>query len=84
MGPFCPTLVALASEPALWYTLRMTDATIRHDWTIAEALAIYQRPLLELLHDAQEVHRRHHAPNSVQLCTLLSVKTGGCSEDCAY
>jgi biotin synthase len=62
----------------------MTDATIRHDWTIAEALAIYQRPLLELLHDAQEVHRRHHAPNSVQLCTLLSVKTGGCSEDCAY
>ncbi len=58
--------------------------TIRHDWTVAEALAIYQRPLLELVHDAEEVHRQHHAPNSVQLCTLLSVKTGGCSEDCAY
>jgi biotin synthase len=62
----------------------MTDTAIRHDWTVAEALAIYHRPLLELLHDAQEVHRGHHAPNSVQLCTLLSVKTGGCSEDCAY
>jgi biotin synthase len=64
--------------------MRMTDTAIRHDWTVAEALAIYHRPLLELLHDAQEVHRGHHAPNSVQLCTLLSVKTGGCSEDCAY
>jgi biotin synthase len=56
----------------------------RHDWTVAEVFSLYQRPLLELVHDAQEVHRRNHPPSAVQLCTLLSVKTGGCPEDCAY
>ncbi len=61
-----------------------SNGVLRHDWTLDEILAIYRRPLLELLHDAQEVHRGHHPPNAVQLCTLLSVKTGGCSEDCAY
>jgi biotin synthase len=62
----------------------MSDATVRHDWTPAEVLAIYRRPLLDLVHAASEVHRKHHPPSQVQLCTLLSVKTGGCSEDCAY
>lgn len=56
----------------------------RHDWTLDEALAVYRRPLLELVFDAQEVHRRHQPRNSIQLCTLLSVKTGGCPEDCGY
>ncbi|MHB8419781.1 MAG: biotin synthase BioB [Myxococcales bacterium] len=57
---------------------------IRHDWTLAEALAVYGQPLLDLVHQASVIHRENHPSNSVQLCTLLSVKTGGCSEDCAY
>ena len=56
----------------------------RHDWTVAEVRAIHDLPLTDLVHRAQTVHRAHHAPDKVQLCTLLSVKTGGCPEDCAY
>jgi biotin synthase len=57
---------------------------IRHDFTLAEARAIHDLPLVELVFRAQAVHREHHEPGAVQLCTLLSVKTGGCPEDCAY
>jgi biotin synthase len=57
---------------------------VRHDWTDAEIASIYSLPLPELIFKAQTVHRRHHDPGKVQLCTLLSVKTGGCPEDCAY
>jgi biotin synthase len=56
----------------------------RHDWTAGEIAEIYALPFPELLFRAQEVHRRHHDPTKVQLCTLLSIKTGGCPEDCAY
>ncbi len=56
----------------------------RYDWTVREARALHDSPLPELLFQAQEIHRRHHQPGAVQLCTLLSVKTGGCPEDCAY
>ncbi|MCB9728858.1 MAG: biotin synthase BioB [Deltaproteobacteria bacterium] len=59
-------------------------ADIRHDWTRHEVLELYARPLLELVFDAQSVHRRHHDPRHIQRCTLLSVKTGGCPEDCSY
>jgi biotin synthase len=52
--------------------------------TVAEVRAIHDLPLLELLHRAQAVHRAHHPEDRVQLCTLLSIKTGGCAEDCAY
>ena len=52
--------------------------------SLAEVRAIHDLPLTELLFRAQSVHREHHAPDEVQLCTLLSVKTGGCAEDCAY
>lgn len=57
---------------------------IRHNWSVAEVREIYDLPLTELLFRAQTVHRAHHPENKVQLCTLLSVKTGGCPEDCAY
>jgi biotin synthase len=57
---------------------------LRHDWTLPEILAIHELPLTDLLLRAQTVHRAHHDPDTVQLCTLLSVKTGGCSEDCGY
>lgn len=53
-------------------------------WTVAEARAIHNLPLLDLLFRAQTVHRENHPPDAVQLCTLLSIKTGACSEDCAY
>lgn len=56
----------------------------RHDWTVADARAIYDLPLTELVFRAQAVHRDHHPPDAVQLCTLLSIKTGACPEDCAY
>jgi biotin synthase len=54
------------------------------DWTRVEIAALFNLPLLDLLFEAQQVHRRHHPPNEVQLSTLLSIKTGGCPEDCGY
>jgi biotin synthase len=57
---------------------------LRHDWSEAEIAAIHDLPLTELVFRAQVAHRRHHDPTRVQLCTLLSIKTGGCPEDCAY
>jgi len=59
-------------------------APTRHDWSLAEIEAIYTAPFLDLLLRAQQTHRRHHAPNQIQACTLLSIKTGGCPEDCGY
>ena len=56
----------------------------RTDWTREEIAALFDRPLLDLLYEAQTIHRAHHAPNEVQLSTLLSIKTGGCPEDCGY
>ena len=53
-------------------------------WTFDEVAAIYRTPVLELIHRAGAVHRLHHDPNEVQVCVLLSVKTGGCPEDCGY
>jgi biotin synthase len=57
---------------------------IRHDWTLGEVRALHDLPLLELIHRAQTVHRQNFGDNKVQLCSLLSVKTGGCPEDCSY
>src|SRR5579862_5717332 len=57
--------------------------TLRHDWTIPEIEAIYTAPLSDLVFRAAEVHRGHHRANEVQGCMLLSIKTGGCPEDCA-
>ncbi len=57
---------------------------IRNNWTNAEIQEIYNLPLLELVFSAATVHRRYNQTAEVQVCTLLSVKTGGCSEDCAY
>ena len=56
----------------------------RHDWTRAEVAAVYRAPLPDLLFRAQAIHRKHHAADRVQTCQLLSIKTGGCPEDCAY
>ena len=56
----------------------------RNDWTKEEILAIYNKPLMMLLYEAATLHRKHHDPNKVQVSTLLSIKTGGCPEDCGY
>jgi biotin synthase len=63
---------------------RHVTETIRHDWTTEEVQRLYELPLTELIYRAQTVHRLHHDPATVQRCTLLSIKTGGCSEDCGY
>lgn len=59
-------------------------APIRHDWSLAEILALLKQPFNDLLWQAQQVHRQHFDPNQVQLSSLLSIKTGSCPEDCAY
>lgn len=63
---------------------RAASSEVRHDWTLAQALALHDLPLFELLDRARAAHRAFHGEHEVQLCTLLSVKTGGCPEDCAY
>jgi biotin synthase len=65
----------LAERPSTW---------LRHDWRLPEVTALFDLPFMDLLFRAQQVHRAHHAPNRVQMSTLLSIKTGGCPEDCAY
>jgi biotin synthase len=57
---------------------------LRSDWTRAEVSALYRTSLPDLVFQAQTVHRRYHAPDEVQTCQLISIKTGGCPEDCAY
>lgn len=57
---------------------------VRHDWTLAEARALFDQPFNDLIFEAQTLHRRFFDPNEVQVSSLLSIKTGSCSEDCAY
>ncbi len=57
---------------------------VRHDWTRDEIRQLYRLPLPELIFQAQVAHREFHRPDEVQLCRLLSIKTGGCPEDCSY
>lgn len=58
--------------------------TIRNDWTKEEIKEIFDRPIMELIYDGATAHRQYNEPTEVQVCTLLSIKTGGCPEDCAY
>ena len=62
----------------------ISQAAAAPRWTVAEVLALYEMPLMDLIWRAQGVHREHFDPNAIQRSTLLSVKTGGCSEDCSY
>ncbi len=59
-------------------------SSVRTDWTRPEIAALFDLPFDELVYQAQTVHRAHHAVGQIQLCTLLSIKTGGCPEDCGY
>jgi biotin synthase len=60
------------------------SANVRHNWTREEIGRVYRQPLPDLLFTAQQLHREFHDPTRVQFCRLLSIKTGGCPEDCAY
>lgn len=60
------------------------DQTLRHDWQVEEVTRLYDMPFADLMFEAQTVHRQYFDPNEVQVSTLLSIKTGGCAEDCGY
>jgi biotin synthase len=62
----------------------MKECKIRNDWTLDEVQEIYTLPLMELVFRATEVHRSNHPIGQIQVCQLLSIKTGACSEDCSY
>jgi biotin synthase len=62
----------------------MTTATLRHNWTLPEIMALFALPFNDLLFEAQTIHRQHFKSNAVQISTLLSIKTGSCPEDCKY
>jgi len=80
---WCQYRVVLARSFASQSTLA-GDGVVRHDWTREEVRDIYKMPLLELVFRAASVHRMHFNPREVQQSTLLSIKTGGCPEDCGY
>src|SRR5665213_1269296 len=61
-----------------------SPGTLRHDWSLEEIHALFDMPLMELVFQAAGVHRRFHDPAEVQVCKLISIKTGGCPEDCSY
>ncbi len=62
----------------------MNITQVRNNWSLEEVQEVYNTPLLDLIFRAASVHRKHNDTGEVQVCTLLSIKTGGCSEDCAY
>ncbi len=64
--------------------MKTTNHNCKHNWTRQEILDIYNQPLMDLLYQAATIHRAQHDANKIQISTLISVKTGGCSEDCAY
>lgn len=63
---------------------RQDSVCERHDWQKSEILALFDMPMMDLVFEAQRIHRLYHDPNKVQLSQLISIKTGGCAEDCAY
>ena len=76
----------MQTEPASGTAIppRSPVTRLRHDWQLEEIEALYQRPLMDLLYEAQSIHRQNFDANRVQLSTLINIKSGGCSEDCAY
>ena len=66
------------------YDFNEVSVTVRNDWTLPEVQQLFALPFMDLMFQAQSVHRRYQAPNTVQISTLLSIKTGACPEDCAY
>jgi len=65
-------------------TAESVEIELRHDWQLAEVQALFNKPFNDLLFQAQMIHRQHFDPNEIQVSSLLSIKTGSCSEDCGY
>jgi biotin synthase len=82
--PLVSSEVEKQPAPSQRFSTSLEANGLRTDWNRAEIVALFDLPFLDLLFQAQTVHRRFHAPNEVQLSTLLSIKTGGCPEDCGY
>src|SRR6202012_413448 len=76
--------LAMTSDEMTGETSPSVRSGLKKTWTAAEAAALYRMPLNDLLFRAQTVHRENFDPNRVQLSRLLSIKTGGCPEDCGY
>jgi biotin synthase len=74
----------MSPEPAVRPPAAGTPGVVRHDWTREEVRALFALPFPDLMYEAQRVHRMYFDPGEVQISTLLSIKTGGCPEDCAY
>ena len=66
------------------FRMNQVTSSLRHNWGKDEVLALFERPFNDLMYEAQSIHRENFDPNKVQLSTLLSIKTGGCPEDCKY
>ena len=79
-----PSAEGTIALDALPHARTRAEAPAGERWTVDEVLALFALPFPELLFRAQQTHREHHAPNRVQLSTLMSIKTGGCPEDCGY
>ncbi len=79
-----PPPVPQVGDPSTAFQRATTATETRNDWTKEEITHIHQMPLMELAFAAGALHRRFHEPGRVQLCTLMNIKTGGCSEDCSY
>ena len=62
----------------------MQTNSLRHDWTLDEIAALYEQPLMELVYQAQTLHRQHHVAGAIEKAVLLNIKTGACPEDCGY
>jgi biotin synthase len=84
LAPFDRKLIERLPVPIAAQRNAETWATLCHDWTREEVRALFDLPFPELIFRAQTIHRRFFDPNEVQISTLLSIKTGGCPEDCAY
>ncbi|MGQ2992334.1 biotin synthase BioB, partial [Brevundimonas sp.] len=74
----------MADDASPLRTLSRDPAEPRHDWTLEEVEALFARPFMELVFEAATVHRRWFDPSEVQKSQLLSIKTGGCAENCGY
>ncbi len=61
-----------------------TPQSLRFDWSVSDIQAIYSQPILELVYQAATAHRKFHNGSEVQVCSLISIKTGSCPEDCSY
>ncbi len=79
-----PVAIAEHDQPSAVKPVADVDKAQIEKWTVFELQSLFDLPFSDLLHRAHQVHRHYHDPNAVQLSTLLSIKTGGCSEDCGY